>query len=187
MTDDSSPAVPVAPAVPGKKKRKRAVIGKAAKTHPSNVEAHLRALKALELRAESKTFREIAEELGYNSPQAAHKAVTTALKDTIREPAEQVRTLELIRLDKMFELHYINAQAGDGFATQNALRIMERRSRLLGLDAPTETKGTLDHSLGAGVLVVPGMLDQDTWLKAARESQRALYEAESRVAIDRED
>jgi len=189
MTDSSQPAVPAVAAVPGKvkrkakAKRKRVAQGKASKTHPSNIEARMKAVQALELRAESKTFREIAQELGYNSPQAAHKAVTTALADAINEAAVDVRKIELIRLDKMFELHYINAQTGDNFATASALRIMERRARILGLDAPTESKATIDHTIAGGVLVVPGIAGEEAWQQAAEKSQEELARAEQSVRV----
>jgi hypothetical protein len=170
-----------------KAKRKKAPRGKASKMHPSNVEAQVRAAQAIEKRMEGKTFQEIADELGYASKQAAHKAVTTALNDTISEKAEQYRTLELRRLDKMFELPVINAQAGDNFAIASCLRIMERRARLIpGLEVPQETKGKLDvdHDFKGGVLVAPAVMTEDGWLQAAAQSQAKLYEAEKSVRVD---
>lgn len=193
MTSSNQPAVPAAAAVPGKRKakrktkatRKRAPQGKASKTHPSNAEAILRAHKALELRAEGKTFREIAAELGYNSPQAAHKAVMTAIHDHPSEAVENVRRMHLLRLDKLWELHYINAQTGDNFATASCLRIMERQARLQGLDAPVETKASLEHTVTpGGVLVVPTPVTEDQWLAAAAKSQDALRAAENSVRLD---
>lgn len=186
MTDSSQPAVPATPAVPApaKKKRKRIVRGKASKTHPSNAEAILRQHRALELRAEGKTFREIAAELGYNSIQAAHKAVMTAIREHPIEAVDQIRNMHLLRLDKLWELHYINAQTGDNFATASCLRIMERQARLLGLDAPTETKGSFEHTVAGGVLAVPtAPKSEEDWLSAAERSQDALRDAEQSVRV----
>lgn len=111
------------------------------------VQAKLRAEKALQLRAEGRTFREIASEVGYNSVQAAHEAVKRALKELVREPAEDVLHLELERLDRMWGVHYLNAQAGDVQALGACIRLMERRAKLLGLDAPEKSE------LGAHVVI----------------------------------
>lgn len=103
-------------------------------TAPSTVEAKLRAAKALELRMEGKTFDEIAEEMGYAGRQGAYNVVKAAIDAITREPAEALVRLDLERLDKMWGIHYLNAQAGDPVALGSCLKIMERRARLLGLD-----------------------------------------------------
>ena len=106
------------------------------------INAHDRHLKALELRKAGATYRAIAEQLGYAQPRGAHKAVSSALKATLREPAEELRTLELERLDAMALALWRRAQAGDEKAVDRCLRIMERRARLLGLDAAAKTEVT---------------------------------------------
>lgn len=82
------------------------------------------------------TFRQIAETAGYNSPQAAYAAVDRALQDTLQEPADRLRKIEVERLDRMMRKPYLAACGGDGKALHNVLRIMERKAKLLGLDAP---------------------------------------------------
>ena len=62
--------------------------------------------------------------------------MSKALKEITREAAEDVRTMELERLDRMFGVHYLNAQAGDVDAVGAAMRIMDRRAKLLGIDLP---------------------------------------------------
>lgn len=111
-------------------------------TSPSTIDAKLRAAKALELRMEGMKFDDIATELGYNSKQAAFDAVTRELRAITREPAEEVLRLDLERLDRMWGVHYLNAQAGDAIALSACMRIMERRAKLLGLDVnKTEVTG----------------------------------------------
>lgn len=100
------------------------------------------AAKALELRLEGKSFPDIATELGYSSRQTAHAAVTKALRDITREPAEELIVIELERLDRIWELHYLNACAGDVAALGGCMRIMDRRAKLLGLDAPERKEVT---------------------------------------------
>ena len=100
------------------------------------VRAHDRHLQALELRKAGATYQAIADQLGYAQAKGAYKAVTSALKATLKEPAEELRTLELTRLDAMLLSLWRRVQNGDERAIDRALRIMERRAKLLGLDAP---------------------------------------------------
>ena len=91
---------------------------------------------------EGMKFDDIATELGYNSKQAAFDAVSRELRAITREPAEEVLRLDLERLDRMWGVHYLNAQAGDAIALSACMRIMERRAKLLGLEVnKTEVTG----------------------------------------------
>lgn len=96
-------------------------------------------LRALELRKSGAAYATIAEVLGYRSPSGAHAAVKSALKKTLQEPADELRQLELARLDAMLAALWPKANAGDVKAVHGVLKVLERRAKLLGLDAPTET------------------------------------------------
>lgn len=144
------------------------------KTKPETIEAKQRAVLALEARKEGKTFAQIAEEVGYNSPQAAHDAVKRALDAMIREPAESVRRLELERLDTLWQIQYLNAQAGDVQAMAACMRIMERRAKLLGLDAPTKVESKTEVTNTDGVLVVGAVMTPEEWAAAAKAQQASL-------------
>ena len=91
---------------------------------------------ALTLRGRGWTYEEIAKEVPYASAGGAHKAVRTGLRATLKEPADDVRELELGRLDKLLRAQWDKAMAGDLGAVQAVLRIMDRRATYLGLDAP---------------------------------------------------
>lgn len=149
------------------------------KTKPETIEAKEKAVRALEARKEGKTFAQIADEVGYNSPQAAHDAVKRALDAMIREPAEDVRRLELERLDAMWGLHYLNAQAGDVQALAACMRIMERRAKLLGIDAPVRTDNKTEVIGKEGMLVVGPVMSPEEWAAAAKEQQAALTRADA--------
>lgn len=56
---------------------------------------------AVRLRACGKTYAEIANALGYGDKSAARKAVERGLAEVIEEPAAELRTLELERLDRL--------------------------------------------------------------------------------------
>jgi len=97
-----------------------------------------RHLAALELRKAGATYQMIADKLGYASAKGAHKAVASALKATLREPADGVRELEITRLDAALLAIWRRVQNGDDRAIDRLLGIMKRRSELLGLAAPKQ-------------------------------------------------
>jgi len=98
--------------------------------------------EALELRKAGATYHQIADRMGI-SVSGAHAAVTRALKalrEETSEEAQSVRQLEIDRLDAMLLGCWEKARRGDAAAIDRVLRIQERRSKYLGLDAPTKTE-----------------------------------------------
>lgn len=104
------------------------------------VQALDRTSRALELRKSGATFAHIANELGYANESGAYKAVMRALKKTLQEPADEVRMLEVERLDAL--LSGLWARKNTPEVTDRILRIMERRAKLLGLDSPVRSDVT---------------------------------------------
>jgi hypothetical protein len=139
----------------------------------------------LELRKQGGTFREIAasiasmpeyspdydESLAYDDVMSELKRLN-ARRD---EGAEQVRRLELERLDALLAVLWPLAapvdRAPDQFAVDRVLAIMARRARYLGLDAPTEITGKGGVPLAPGVVVV--MLDNDRGDRASGPTRTA--------------
>jgi hypothetical protein len=78
--------------------------------------------------------------------QAACKDVREALKERrseLDDKADDLREIENARLDRLFFVAYRQAvKEGNLAAIDRALRIMERRARLLGLDRPQKTELT---------------------------------------------
>ena len=112
------------------------------KTSPRLISATERQRLALELRKAGATYESIARELGYRNRAGSAAAVKTALQKMLQQPAEEVRTLEVARLDALLLAMWRQAQQGNQGAVDRCLRIMERRARLLGLDAPTRADVT---------------------------------------------
>ncbi|KUG14537.1 hypothetical protein ASZ90_015822 [hydrocarbon metagenome] len=103
--------------------------------------------KALSLRMEGRNYRDIAAAVGVSLAQA-HRYVSAGLeelREKNREIAEDVKVLELERLDNLFKHAYQAVEDGEIRAIDQALKCMDRRARLLGLDAATraEITGTL--------------------------------------------
>ncbi|QDU60012.1 hypothetical protein Pan216_08490 [Planctomycetes bacterium Pan216] len=90
--------------------------------------------RALELRKAGLSYEEIAEKVGYSNRRSAHQAVTSALRKSSRETTEEVRLLELERLNRLLVSVWSSALKGDEKSIDRALKILERRGKLLGLD-----------------------------------------------------
>jgi hypothetical protein len=126
-------------------------VAKSGKTRDGKDQAAIaeRRRKALEFRKAGMGYEEIARQMGLAGPGSAYKVVQKALKATYQEPAEDVRKLEVERLDRLM-LAWWPAATGrgktadgkpavppDGDATDRVLKIMKQRAELLGLDART--------------------------------------------------
>lgn len=84
-----------------------------------------------------RTQESIAEDYGVHHTTISN--VLREIRDTMPEMAvaeERLRDLE--RLDAMHEAQFRLAASGDAEATRTALKILERRARMLGYDAPTK-------------------------------------------------
>jgi hypothetical protein len=103
---------------------------------PAKIVAVERQRQALELRLAGLTFEAIAREVGYSNRSSAADAVTAALRATVQVPADDLRQLECERLDSLLSAMWPKAVGGSHLAVDRCLAIMERRARLLGLDAP---------------------------------------------------
>jgi transcriptional regulator len=110
----------------------------------NNIDATEKQAKALVLRKAGASYAAIAEALGYGGVSGAFKAVSSALKKTLREPADELRTLELARLDDMLKAIAGHVAAGNLTAIDRALKIQQRRAALLGLDMPTKIENSGD-------------------------------------------
>lgn len=111
----------------------------------------------LRLRKQGKTYVDIAqatiEEFGLERLPAgfddryAWKDVSRELdrlRNEIADSVESIIELEVQRLDAMLDKLWDRVENADEKAIDRVLRIMERRAKLLGLDAPTKQDFTSD-------------------------------------------
>ncbi len=106
--------------------------------------------RALELRKIGYDYRSIAKALEIDV-KTAYKDVNKGLaaaKEHLRETAEEVLNIELQRLDAMQAAIMPKALKGDRAAIETVLKLQERRSKYLGLDAA----GKLEIA-GRGVVI----------------------------------
>ena len=131
---------------------------------------------ALELRKAGGSYREIARQLGVDvhTAHADVAAELAALREKTVEQAAELRDLELQRFDEMTAGLWPLVKKGSPPAVSAAVRVSERRSRLLGLDEPTVTKSEITGSLSVAA---------ETHIKAQVEELRDWLSFEELVAL----
>lgn len=94
----------------------------------------------LELRAEKKSYQEIAEEVGISISQVQKhiEAGMRELRKIASEDADTVRRFELMKLDKMEKAMSEMVEAGVLDAVDKTIKVMTHRAKIMGLFAPTE-------------------------------------------------
>lgn len=103
-----------------------------------NVPAAARVIAALDLAIEGHDWQTIANQAGYASRGAAYDAVQRELKRRLDTRVDSLRDLHLARLGRLRSVYFPKAMAGDGWSMDRVLRLDERESALMGLDAVRE-------------------------------------------------
>lgn len=136
--------------------------------------------RVLELHMAGYSFTYIARELDLPNHQAAHQAYLRAAKRSEqpnRLALDEKRDLEADRLDRLQLAVWPQAIRGDLPSVDRSLRIMDQRSKLLGLnhsDGVAERQVRLDEQTGGMVLQAISRVLERVGLTAA---QRALADA----------
>lgn len=100
--------------------------------------------QVIELRKAGLTHQEIADRLSLDRHTVGN-LIKRALTEIVRAGGvEEMRDLEGDRLDRLQAAIWTRALQGDVPAINTALRIMERRARLFGLDAPVQVQATVE-------------------------------------------
>ncbi len=113
----------------------------------------VRRASAFRLRVAGKSYRAIADQLGVSVHTAWDDvaAELNELRDQTHEDVTAVREMEIERCDQLWTWLRPRLERGDPQAVASAIKVMDRRSKLLGLDASTKIdlggKLTLDTTL----------------------------------------
>lgn len=104
---------------------------------PEKIKASEKARKALSLRQQGMSFREIAERVGYKDESGARKAVSALLKRVEFEDVGEYRKLMLLRLEELYKYTAISLYDKKNervslFAIDRALAIIDQTARLVG-------------------------------------------------------
>ena len=93
----------------------------------------------VELRTEGYVWREIAVQVGM-STAGVYKAYNRAMTRVITPAVNEHRELELDRLDILQRTYWQPAVNGNLRAADFVLRVIDKRAKLLGLDAPIKVQ-----------------------------------------------
>jgi predicted DNA-binding protein YlxM (UPF0122 family) len=114
------------------------------KNGPRIVQAAERRRQAICLRREGFSYQAIADQLGM-AKSSVHNAIDKAMVALEKEIEQEVKllvALEIDRLDSLQQAIWCKAMEGNLGSVDRVLKIMDRRSKLLGLDAPTKIAAT---------------------------------------------
>lgn len=99
--------------------------------------------QVLELKRSGATWDAIAQVVGYSNGSGAFKAYQRAMVRTLQQPADELRDAEIDRLDRLQRAYWFEAIGDKNTppvhkSAEIVLKIIDRRAKLLGLDAPTK-------------------------------------------------
>jgi DNA-binding CsgD family transcriptional regulator len=140
------------------------------------MEARAAALEdaALGMRAHGFSYAEIAVKLG-TTVEKVGRAINRAMKrhrKNAAESCEHLVTLEEIRLDEMYCTVYPMIKAGSIEAIALGLKIMDRRAKLRGLDAPAKVQAVApDSAVPLGGLTLAQLRELDALLSNAQPAE----------------
>lgn len=89
--------------------------------------------EAVRLAMAGKNYQSIADELGWANKSTAWRSVQKALREVVVEDVNELRALEVSRLDALMSANWDKAMAGDPKAA-DVVQTINARVRLLGLD-----------------------------------------------------
>jgi hypothetical protein len=155
--------------------------GAASPTSTFRLAAAEKQLKVLELRRAGRTFAAIAEQLGYSSESGARRAFTAALARVIKQPAEHMRQLLLMRYEACLKAIYPKAIAGDLRAIDRLLRINQQIAALCGLNT-VKVKVSDDADAPPPPVAVDAKARGELFTQLSSDQQRFLRDIRNRLA-----
>jgi hypothetical protein len=96
-------------------------------------ESSWKAARAVELVREGMTYDQVAQAVGYANRGTVHRVVTKALSERLIDGIDDLRHVELARLDALQAGLWPRVEKGEVRAINSVLRIIDRRCRILGL------------------------------------------------------
>lgn len=109
-----------------------------------------RRANAIVLRLAGLDYDTIAQRLDYADRAAAYKDIERALQANIAQQAQSadaLREVELMRLDRLQAAAWQAATRGELRAIETVLKVIDRRCRILGMDAPIKADITVSDAI----------------------------------------
>lgn len=118
--------------------KKRQPRGSAARTTAEAIARRERDTQCVQLRRAGLGWDAIAKQLGYSSAARAYEQFMSFMKEYPREDAVAARDLEADRYDQLQRAIWAKCLKGDTWSIDRALKLMDQRARLLGLNLPPQ-------------------------------------------------
>ena len=109
-----------------------------------------RELAVVELRRTGETWDRIARAIGYANAAGAYKAYKRAVVRTLQQPTDELREMELDRIDRLQRAYWKDAIDGNHKSAEFVLKLIGKRAELLGLDAPQRIQAEVITYDGGG-------------------------------------
>lgn len=107
-------------------------------------EVRERETKAVQLRQAGVTYDQIAKAVGFADESGAYKAVRRAIERRQYDAVDDLRAMELDRLDELHRSLWPKALNGNLHAVDRLLRVMQQRAKYIpGLEVPTAVDVTM--------------------------------------------
>lgn len=97
--------------------------------------------KALQLRIDGYTIRDVAKKLG-KAISTVHEAIEKELNEIPAAQVDQLREIDGARLEAVIRGHLSKARRGDAEAAHVVVAAIRQRARLFGTEAPKKTEHT---------------------------------------------
>jgi len=122
--------------------------------------------EALDMKLRGMTDRAIAAQLGVTHTTVQNR-IRAALLRTNAYRADEYRTFMETQLDEMYESLRDKIIEGDTKAIDSALRILDRKAKLYGADAPAQLEVTMESEADKEIKALMNIMKNDA--QVARE------------------
>ena len=106
--------------------------------------------KIVQLRRNGIPFEKIAQSTG-DSVSNVLRAFARAIKRIPEEDVNELRAMQKIQLEEIFQRSMALAQKGNAFALDRALKALDQQAKLFGLNAPVKTQTELTGADGGPI------------------------------------
>lgn len=128
--------------------------------------------QVVELRLAGHSVRQIAAATGMSRSTVHRREHQGIAQLPVLANADELRKVEVARLDRYLAALDQRVQAGDVNAIQAALRVSDRRSKLLGLDAPIQVEGTFTEVTQEDLELAEMMREAQARVRAQEDALR---------------
>lgn len=129
---------------------------------------------AIDLRRAGITLDVIAARLNYPNVQAVQRDIDLLISSVLKTPQDEMRGLEALRLDYMTMVLWPEARKGINRAIDQLLKVMERRAKLFGLDAPVQVEQITLDGIETAIKELEKELDTNDRAKLPKPRRRAV-------------